>query len=230
MKSRKWTALVAAAGLVLTMVSSTLAANVGGAMYGDSQAPGYNMPKNQVAEGLIQSGIQDVDATDPYAGSVVAAVQAGLMKPAEDGNFHPGLPAKADDTVAAFAVVLGIATAADSVEDAVQKAIAAGYVTEFEVSHSSITRMTVAKLIFAALGLTPDYSLEFPFREDHLISDPQSRAILATLHQLGIFIGDGNGSADGTIDICRNHQVQIVTGSPGRGSQMNRGAALAMHR
>lgn len=199
MKSNKLTVLLATGTLVLTMTSTALGATVGGAMYGDSQAPGHNLDKNQVTDGLIQTGILDVDSAHPYAGSVVAVVQAGLMKPYGDGNFRPELPAQADDTVAAFAVVLGTATSTDSVKDAVQKAIAAGYIREDEVAHESISRITVAKLLFAALGFDLDDSVEFPFREDHLVTDGQSRAILAVLHQRGIFIGDGNGSADGTV-------------------------------
>lgn len=59
------------------------------------------------------------------------------MKPAEDGNLGPELPAQAN------------------------------YIRQDEVSHDSITRITVA--------------------------------ILAALHKQGIFIGDGNGSADDTV-------------------------------
>jgi rSAM/selenodomain-associated transferase 2 len=39
-----------------------------------------------------------------------------------------------------------------------------------------------------------------------------------------VVVADG-GSTDRTIEIARRHDVQVVEGPPGRGSQMNRGAA-----
>ena len=55
---------------------------------------------------------------------------------------------------------------------------------------------------------------------------PATLARLAKERQCQVIVSDG-GSRDGTCDIAKSHGCRVVSGPPGRGRQMNGGAALA---
>lgn len=63
----------------------------------------------------------------------------------------------------------------------------------------------------------------------------EERLLPATLDRLAgvkgcqVIVSDG-GSSDATGDIAKEHDCQLICGSPGRGRQMNAGAALARGR
>jgi hypothetical protein len=194
MMMRKWTALALSVALVATVSGTVFAApTVPGAVYGDSQAVGVNKPVVQIQQELQQAGIQDVKATDWFAGSVTVLVQAGLLPPMADGNFHPEATLNAGDGVAVFAKVLGIASKNDTPEQAMAKAVEAGLVgADMTITHD-LSRLEVARLLAKALGvevhpvLGPD---QYPFADwDAVKENLEDAALLKALYDLGIFKG-----------------------------------------
>ncbi|MGE5674978.1 MAG: S-layer homology domain-containing protein [Mycobacterium leprae] len=192
MTSRKWAAALAATALTLSVAGTALAApNVPGAVYSDQQAIGTSKPVTQIQQELQQAGIQDVKPTDWYAGSVTVVVQAGLLKPAADGSFQPEATLKADEGVAVFAKVLGIAAKNDTPEQAVAKAQEAGLVGGTVTADKDLTRLETARLLATALGVEPKAVLnpvDYPFADFEGVS-PEDRGMLKALYDLGIFKG-----------------------------------------
>lgn len=73
--------------------------------------------------------------------------------------------------------------------------------------------------------MRPSISVVIPtLNEGRLL--PVTLARLAEERQCQVIVSDG-GSRDETCDIAKNHSCQLVCGPPGRGRQMNGGAALA---
>jgi hypothetical protein len=192
MKTRKWTALVAAAVLVASVSSTVFAADsVPGAVYGDQQAVGANKPASKVAEDLAKAGVKDVKADHYAAGSISVLVEAGLMAPDTNGNINPDAQLTAADGVAIFAKVLGIASKTDTPEQALAKAQQAGIARQGLAGATALRRSEVAQLIGKALGITPKAVLgpeNYPFA-DYATTSPEDRGILAALYDLGVFKG-----------------------------------------
>lgn len=181
-------ALLVSFTMMATMVS---AVTVPGAVYSDQQAAGANKPVTQIQQELQQAGITDVKPTDWYAGSITVVVQAGLLAPEADGEFHPEAALTSGDGVAVFAKVLGIASKDDSAEEALEKAKDAGIVSQTTQADTEMTRLDVARLLATALGIEAKpvrTTIGYPF-DDFTSVSPQDRGILKALHDLGIFKG-----------------------------------------
>jgi hypothetical protein len=190
--TRRWMTALLAAVVVASVAGTAVAApSVPGAVYSDQQATGTNKPVTQVQQELQQAGIQDVKPTDWFAGSVTVVVQAGLLKPAADGSFQPDATLKADEGVAVFAKVLGIAAKNDTPEQAIQKAQQAGLVSGTVTADRDMNRLETAKLLATALGVEPKAIInpaDYPFADYEQVS-PEDRGILKALYDLGIFKG-----------------------------------------
>ncbi len=175
---------------------SVFATTVPGTVYSDETAAGATKPVVEIAAELEQAGVQDIEPTDWFAGSVTVLIEEGLMTPDENGNFNAQATLDTGTGVAVFAKVLGIAEANDTPEEALQKAQEAGLVEETATQEEDLSRLGVAKMLSKALGLTitPVTSrVGFPFNEfDNLT--PEERGILKVLFERGIFRGFPNGS------------------------------------
>ncbi|HEY3366935.1 MAG TPA: S-layer homology domain-containing protein [Symbiobacteriaceae bacterium] len=193
MKMGKWMALGLTAALLVGVTGTALAApTVPGAVYSDSQASGTNKPVAQVAQDLRTAGIQDVKPTDWAAGSITVVVQAGLLKPDANGQFHPEATLNTGDAVAVFAKVLGVAAKNDTPEVALQKAKDAGLVGPAASPDHDMTRIEVARLLATALGVQPKIiriPADYPFNDARAVTSPEDQGILAALYDLGIFKG-----------------------------------------
>lgn len=203
--------------LVLSLVLIVLLANVAlaaptvpGAVYSDQGAAGSNKPVVQIQYELEMAGIKDVQPTDWYAGSITVVVQAGLLKPEPDGNFHPEADLQNFDGVSVFAKVLGIANKNDPPFMALSKMKSAGLVSDFTVGDKDMTRIEVARLLGKALGIAPKTGVDasrFPFADFGAFGNDYDRGIMAALYEAGIFKGyeDGTFRPLGTLtkaEIC----------------------------
>ena len=203
---------------MLALVSGTVfaAPTVPGAVYGDSQASGVNKPVVQIQQELQQAGIKDVKPTDWSAGSITVVVQAGLLKPAGDGSFHPEANVKADEGVAVFAKVLGIAAKTDDAATAAQKMKDAGLVSTTPTADKDMTRIEVARMLATALGVTPKANVttaNYPFMDMYKVRTNDDLGILAALYDLGIFKGypEDNGGVTFRPDaILTRAQIAIL--------------------
>lgn len=193
MKSRLWVAGLVVASLLLGSVGLAFAApTVPGAVYSDQQAVGTNKPVAKIMVELQQAGIQDVKPTDWYAGSVTVLVQAGLLKPNDQGQLEPEKEMTKSEGVAVFAKVLGIASKTDTDAQALAKAQEAGLVDERVEATSDMTRIEVARLLAKALGIEPKLVLgpaDFPFTDFDEVDSMEDAGILKVLYEMGIFKG-----------------------------------------
>lgn len=189
---KKLVSIALVAILVFGITVVTFAApTVPGAVYSDQQAAGSNKPVQQIQQELQQAGIKDVQPSNWFAGSITVIVQAGLLKPDSDGNFHPEATLNTGDGVAVFAKVLGIAAKNDTPDVALQKAKSAGLVGSGTSADKDMSRLDVAKLLSAALGVKPTAITDptkYPFADFDSIST-EDRGILKALYDLGIFKG-----------------------------------------
>jgi len=175
---------------------SVFATTVPGTVYSDETAAGATKPVVEIAAELEQAGVQDIEPTDWFAGSVTVLIKEGLMTADENGNFSPEDTLDTGTGVAVFAKVLGIASKNDTPEEALQKAKDAGFVENTATQEEDLSRLGVAKMLAKALGLTvtPVTSRAgFPFNEFDNLS-PEERGILKVLFDRGIFRGFPNGS------------------------------------
>ena len=182
---------------------SVFATTVPGTVYSDQSAPGESKPVSQIEDELSSAGVQDIEPTDWFAGSVTVLVNAGYMTPDANGSFNPQSTLDTGTGVAVFAKVLGIADMNDTPEEALQKAQDAGLVSETTTQEEDLSRMGVATMLATALGLdiTPVYSqVGFPFNEFAGLT-PMERGILVALYNQGIFKGytDGTFRPDNTL-------------------------------
>jgi hypothetical protein len=195
MTIRRWSAALVAAVVLASVAGTAMAApTVPGAVYSDQQATGTNKPVTQIQQELQQAGIQDVKPTDWFAGSVTVVVQAGLLAPKADGEFHPEATLTAAEGVAVFAKVLGIAAKNDTPEQAMAKAEQAGLVSPGITVDHDFSRLETAKLLATALGVEPKPVLlpsDYPFDDFNTIT-PVERGLLKALYDLGIFKGYPN--------------------------------------
>lgn len=175
---------------------SVFATTVPGTVYSDQTATGESKPVGQIAAELDAAGIQDIEPTDWFAGSVTVLIEQGLMTTDANGDFNPQSTLDTGTGVAVFAKVLGIAAMNDTPEEALQKAQDAGFVSNTATQEEDLSRLGVAKMLAKALGLmvTPVTSrVGFPFNEFDNLS-PEERGILKVLFDRGIFKGFPNGS------------------------------------
>ncbi len=189
---RRFVALICVFSILALVSGTVLAApTVPGAVYGDQQAQGVNKPVVQIQQDLQQAGIKDVKPTDWAAGSITVIVQAGLLKPEADGNFHPEAKLKNDEGVAVFARVLGIASKTDTPQQAMQKAKDAGIVSSSTTADKDMSRMDVARMLAKALGVTPApvTAANYPFMDMYKVQSQEDLGILKALYDLGIFKG-----------------------------------------
>lgn len=182
---------------------SVLATTVTGTVYSDETATGVNMTPTEIQNELTQLGIQDIQPTDWFAGSVTVLVNTGLMSPDANGTFNSQATLDTGTGVAVFAKVLGIANMTDTPQEALQKAQAAGFVSPAATQEQDLSRMGVATMLAKALGLTvtPVYSsVGFPFKEFAGLT-PTERGILLALYNQGVFVGytDGTFRPDNTL-------------------------------
>lgn len=211
MTTRKLAASVVAAALLASVASTALAQSVPGVVYTDYQAASANMPVAKVEQQLVQLGVQDVEPTYYAAASITVLLQSGLMEVDEQGKFDPKEELKADEGVAVFAKVLGIASKEDSPEVALTKAREAGVVGGELKADEDLSRVEVARMLAKALGAQPLAVLsaaDYPFA-DFDATSPEDRGILAALHKLGIFKGfeDKTFRPDG---ILTKEQIAIL--------------------
>lgn len=178
--------------LVIVMSAMTaFAATVPGSVYSDQQAPGANKPVQQIQQELQQAGIKDVKPTDWFAGSVTVLVQSGLLAPKADGSFQPNATLTANEGVAVFAKILGVAAPNDTPEQAMIKAKETGLVDVKTTGSADMSRMDVAKLLASALGVEAapvTSAADYPFNDFDNVT-PEERGILKALYDLGIFKG-----------------------------------------
>ncbi|MHB1394934.1 MAG: S-layer homology domain-containing protein [Clostridia bacterium] len=181
--------------IILVIITSTVTAfaapTVPGAVYSDQQAAGTNKPVAQIQQELEKAGITDVKPTDWFAGSVTVIVQAGLLPPKQDGQFHPEATLTAGEGVAVFAKVLGIAAKNDTPEQAMAKAKEAGLVGSDVTRDRDVSRVEIARLVGKALGVEPKVitnPADFPFADFDAFS-AADRGIMKALYDLGIFKG-----------------------------------------
>jgi len=175
---------------------SVFATTVPGTVYSDQTATGESKPVSQIEDELDAAGIQDIEPTDWFAGSVTVLIEQGLMTTDANGDFNPQSTLDTGTGVAVFAKVLGIAAMNDTPEEALQKAQDAGFVSDSAEVDDVFTRMDVATMLADALGLTvtPVYSqVGFPFNEFAGLT-PTERGILVALYNQGIFKGYTDGS------------------------------------
>jgi len=191
MTIRKWTAAMMLAAVLATAGTAVAAPTVPGAVYSDQQATGSNKPVAQVQQELEKAGIQDVKPTDWFAGSITVIVQAGLLPPKADGQFHPEEELNAGDGIAVFAKVLGVAAKNDTPEQALAKAQEAGLVGTGVTVDRDLSRVEVARLLGKALGIEPRVVLspvDYPFADFEQM-DPVDAGLMKALYDLGIFKG-----------------------------------------
>ncbi len=151
---------------------------------------GSSLPK--VMEELAKHGVKDVDVTVPGAGSLVTLLDAGLIEPDDQGNLHPNKRLNANEGLAIFAKVLGIASRTDSDDEAAAKARAAGLAPGSLGAGTPFTRLEVAKLLARALGISP-MTRPFPFADGATMT-AQERGIVTALYDLGIVKGFEDGT------------------------------------
>lgn len=198
MKSRRITAGLVAALMVVGLSSSALASNhtsVPGSVYGVQRPP--ELIVERVVEKLSSAGVTQVAAqkvADHWAGSsVVVLVELGITEviKVENNEVKLDVPISSQNTVAVFAKVLGVASKADTPEVAAQKAEAAGLTAGPAKPEEPMTRMEVAKLLANALGVQPRRFVDetsYPFNDASGMSQEDMR-LLAALYDLGIFKG-----------------------------------------
>lgn len=179
--------------LCVFLANVALAApTVPGAVYSDQPAGGSNKPISQIQQELQQMGITDVQPTDWYAGAVTVIVQAGLLPPEADGQFHPEGIVDYFDGLSVFARVLGIANKNDPLFMALSKMESAGLVSDFTIGNTDMSRIGVARMLAKALGVEPTTGLDssaFPFADFGAFGNDYDRGIMATLYNMGIFKG-----------------------------------------
>ncbi|MGE5677947.1 MAG: S-layer homology domain-containing protein, partial [Pseudomonadota bacterium] len=162
-----------------------------GVIFNDIQSIGSNKPIMQILEELQQAGIKDVKATDWFSGPVTVIVQSGLLKPSEDGMFHPEADVSLAEGIAVFAKVIGIAAKDDTPSEAVAKMQEAGLLGDNMDTSRGMSRLDVAKLLGKALGVEPAVITsrdQYPFADFDEIT-PQERGIVKAMYDLGIIKG-----------------------------------------
>jgi hypothetical protein len=188
--------LVLVAVLVFSQMSVFASATVTGTVYSDQTTIGEDKTVSEIQVELDAAGIQDILATDWFAGSVTVLIAEGLMTPDANGDFNPYSTLDAGTAVTVFAKILGIANMNDSQEVALQKAQDAGFVSDSVEVNDVYTRLDVAIMLADALGLTvnPVYTqVGFPFNEYATLT-PWERGVLVAVYNQGIFAGYPDGS------------------------------------
>lgn len=191
---------------------SVFATTVPGTVYSDETAAGATKPVVEIAAELEQAGVQDIEPTDWFAGSVTVLIEEGLMTPDENGNFNAQATLDTGTGVAVFAKVLGIAEANDTPEEALQKAQDAGFVDSNATQEEDLSRLGVAKMLAKALGLTitPVTSQAgFPFNEFEGLT-PEERGIMLALYNRGVFRGYTDGSFRPTNTLTKAELALLV--------------------
>jgi hypothetical protein len=190
MTFHKITALLASAALILGLSGTGLAETVTGAVY--TEGHGEQMTQTQVHDNLVKAGVTDVPETSFAAGSISVVVQAGILTPDATGHINPTAPVSSQESLAAFAKALGLASKTDDTASAAQKAKDAGFAPADQRPDHAMTRMEVARLIATALGITPKGGPR-PFTDlDGLKSD--DILTMTALFQAHIFVGFPDGT------------------------------------
>ena len=198
MRRKSTRALALSLVLIVLLANVALAApTVPGAVYSDQPTAGYNKPPTQIAQELDQLGIQDVDPTEWYAGSITTLVQAGLLTPDANGNVNPEADVDNFGGITIFAKVLGIASKTDPPFMALSKMKSAGLVSDFTVGDADMSRIEVGRMLAMALGVEPKTGLtaeNYPFGDFGAFGNDYDRGIMAALYDLGIFKGFDDGT------------------------------------
>lgn len=187
--NRRGAALIAAV-LVLALISGTVfaAPSVTRVIYGEIS--GERLP-TQIQQTLQQAGVTDVKPSDWFAGSISVLIEAGLMKADASGRVNANKTASAQETVAMFARVIGLAKKTDPDDKALASMVGAGLVNKDADFTKEMTRLDVARLLGKALKVSAKPITDptkYPFKDFDKVS-PEDRGILAALYELGIFKG-----------------------------------------
>lgn len=143
---------------------------------------------------LESKGIKDVKVDDWSAVSIAIVVESGLIQPDAAGQLKPKSSIKANDGIAAFAKVLGVASKEDDPDTATQKAQQAGLVSSTPTVDQPLSRLDTALLLANALGVEAAESVtveEMPF-DDAANIPIRYWGVMKKLFELGIFKGFPN--------------------------------------
>lgn len=199
---RKFRSIGVAVVLMLSLIGTALANTVPEAVY---SARGETRPLTEVEASLVSHGVKDVTTEHWAAGSISVLLDAALLTPDAEGNLKPDEPVGFDAGVAVFAKVLGVASPLDTPEVAAQKLVEVGLIQAKE--DGKLTRLDVALLLFAALGLQPkaDVTVETAGFTDAADIPAEHLGKIAALKEAGVFIGfpDGTFQPDGELTVAQ---------------------------